>query len=101
MNLNLAFYWSLFLRRLPVMTALFVGCVVIAGVSALKLPPTYTTSARLLVEGPQIPDSMVSSTIRTEAQEQLQVIEQRLLTRGRRASRVKPARHLRCHAWPN
>ena len=82
MNFNLKFYWSLVLRRLPVMMALFLACSVIGGITALKLPPTYSTSARLLVEAPQIPDSMVESTIKTEATEQLQVIEQQLLTRA-------------------
>ncbi len=82
MNLDLAFYWSLFLRRLPVMLALFLICVVSASVSALKLPPTYSTSALLLVEEPQIPNSMVGSVVQTDAGQQLQVIEQRLLTRA-------------------
>ena len=59
MNFDLEFYWGLFLRRLPVMTALFLVCAVSASVTALKLPPTYSTSAQLLVEDAQIPDSMV------------------------------------------
>lgn len=82
MNFDLRFYWALFLRRLPVM-ALFV--LVISGlgiVTALKLPETYSTSARLLVEAPQIPDSMVASTVQTAASEQLDIIQQRLLTRA-------------------
>ncbi|MGC9420014.1 MAG: GumC family protein [Rhodovulum sp.] len=51
-------------------------------VTALKLPETYSTSARLLFEAPQIPDSMVRSTVQTGAVEQLDIIEQRLLTRA-------------------
>ena len=82
MNFDLQFYWGLFLRRLPVMTALFLVCVVSAGVTALKMPPTYTTSAQLLVEEAQIPDCMVATVVREDAGQQLQVIEQRLLTRA-------------------
>jgi polysaccharide chain length determinant protein (PEP-CTERM system associated) len=82
MNFDLQFYWGLFLRRLPVMTALFLVCVVVAGITALKLPPTYSTSAQLLVEEAQIPDSMIRSTVQTDANRQLQVIEQRLMTRA-------------------
>ncbi|MGC3940425.1 GumC family protein [Roseobacter sp. EG26] len=82
MNLDLQFYWGLLLRRLPVMMALFLVCVVSAGVTALKLPPTYSTSAQLLVEEPQIPDSMVAAIVQTDANQQLQVIEQKLLTRA-------------------
>ena len=49
MNLDLKFYWGLFLKRLPVMLALFLVCAISASVSALKLPPTYSTSAHILV----------------------------------------------------
>ena len=82
MNLDLQFYWGLFLRRLPIMLALFLTCVVSAGVSALKLPPTYSTSAQLLVEEAQIPGSMIRAQDEVDANQQLQVIEQRLLTRA-------------------
>lgn len=82
MNLDLQFYWSLLLRRLPVMLALFLVCAVSATVTALKLPPTFSTSAQLLVEEPQIPDSMIATVVQTDASQQLQVIEQRLMTRA-------------------
>lgn len=83
MTLDLGFYWALLLRRLPVMilfVLLFSGLGV---VTALQLPNVYSTSARLLVEESLIPDSMVSSTVRTSAVEQLEIIEQRLLTRAK------------------
>jgi|SRR6056297_564058 len=82
MNFDLGFYWALFKRRLPVM-ALFVLLFSGLGlVTAFKLPETYSTSARLLFEAPQIPEYMVASTVQTDAAEQLQVIEQRLMTRA-------------------
>ncbi|MRU15663.1 chain length-determining protein [Roseovarius sp. A21] len=82
MNVDLGFYWALFKRRLPVM-ALFVLLFSGLGlVTAFKLPETYSTSARLLFEAPQIPENMVASTVQTDAAEQLQVIEQRLMTRA-------------------
>ena len=82
MNFDLQFYWALLLKRLPVMLALFLICTVSAAVVALKMPPTFSTSAQLLVEEPQIPDSMVRSLDQVDAGQQLQVIEQRLLTRA-------------------
>lgn len=82
MNIDLQFYWGLFLKRLPVMMALFLICAVSAAVSALKLPPTYSTSVLLLVEEPQISDDMVVSVVQSDPSQQLQVIEQRLLTRA-------------------
>lgn len=81
MNLDLKFYWGLLLKRLPVMLALFLVCAISASVSALKLPPTFSTSATLLVEEAQIPDSMVRVDA-VDVGQQLQVIEQRLLTRA-------------------
>lgn len=82
MNLDLQFYWGLILRRLPAMTALFLACSVTATVVSLKLPPTYSSSAQLLVEEAQIPDTMVAAVVQADAIQQLQVIEQRLLTRA-------------------
>lgn len=82
MNLDLHFYWKLFLRRFPIMALLVIVCLGLGVITALKTPETYQTSARLLVEAPQIPDSMVASTVQVNAVEQLDIIEQRLMTRA-------------------
>lgn len=82
MNFDLAFYWKLFCRRLPVMLLFILVCSGFGVATALKSPETWSTSARLLVEAPQIPDEMVASTIQTEAKEQLDIIEQKLMTRA-------------------
>lgn len=77
--MNLAFYWALLMRRLPVMLAFLLICSGVGLVAALKLPPTWTTSAQLLIEDPQI---TTGGGDQPEAAEQLQVIEQRLMTRA-------------------
>ena len=82
MNLDLAFYWKLFCRRLPVMTVFLLGCATIGVITALKLPETWSAEARLLVEAPQIPDEMVAATVQTDAEEQLDIIQQKLMTRA-------------------
>lgn len=82
MNLPLRFYWYLFKRRLPAMMALFLICSGLGVITALQLPPTFMSSARLQVDPPQIPDEMVVSTIQTEVAEQLQLIEEQLMTRA-------------------
>ena len=79
MTFDLRFYLSLLARRMPVMLALLLICSAVGIVTALSLPPVYTTTARLLVEDPQVD---VSSLASGDAAEQLQVIEQRLLTRA-------------------
>ncbi len=80
MNIDLKFYWKLFLKRLPAMTALFLICAGVALALAYKLPTVYSTQATLLVEPPQIQG--VSSTVETGAGVQLEVIQQRLMTRA-------------------
>lgn len=79
MNLDLAFYWKLLLRRLPVMMLFILGCSGLGVITALKLPETWATSARLLVEAPQI--TQVKS-VEMDAVEQLDIIQQKLLTRA-------------------
>jgi len=58
--------------------------VTIAGaglVLALILPTVYRSEALLVVESEQIPDDLAQSTVRTNAGEQLQIIEKRVLSR--------------------
>ncbi|WP_207101600.1 GumC family protein [Paracoccus shandongensis] len=78
--IDLRFYWSLLMRRLPVMLALLIICSVFGAVWAIRAPATYSTSARLLVENPRILESR--DTGGDSAGEMLQVIEQQLLTRA-------------------
>ena len=76
--IDLRFYWSLLMRRLPVMLALIIVCSAFGLVWSVKAPPTYSTSARLLVEAPQIAEN----TNAPSASESLDVIEQQLMTRA-------------------
>ncbi len=69
MNSDIRFYWSLLLRRLPVMTVIFGICAAIGLGLALTLPPRYEASASLLVESPQIPDELAASTVQLPSQE--------------------------------
>ena len=81
--MDFRFYFSLFLRRLPYFL-LFVVVGSVMGVTLARLlPPVYLAEARLVVESEQIPDELAASTVRTQATEQLQIIQQRILTRDR------------------
>ena len=77
--IDLRFYWSLLMRRLPVMLALLIICSVFGAVWAIRAPSTYSTSARLLVENPRILEARDSDQ---SAEQILQVIEQQLMTRA-------------------
>lgn len=82
MNSDIKFYFALFRRRLPVMLVIFVLGLGVGLGLALTLPAKYEANARLLVENAQIPEEMFVSTVQTSADKQLQVIEQRLMTRA-------------------
>lgn len=77
--IDLRFYWSLLIRRLPIMLALLIICSSFGAVSAIRAPSTYTTSARLLVEDPQI---LQGNAAQTGNGQGLDVIEQQLMTRA-------------------
>ena len=82
MNFSFRFYLGLLLRRLPVMMALIIVCSGIGIVTALQLPATYDSTATLSVESAQISVDSLDAATQTSANEQLSLIQQRLLTRS-------------------
>lgn len=78
--IDLRFYWSLLMRRLPVMLALLIICSVFGAVWAIRAPSTYSASARMLVENPGILEGRSAND--NSSTEMLQVIEQQLMTRA-------------------
>lgn len=79
--MDLRFYAALFLRRLHWFVLAVLLCSAIGITLARVLPTVYSAEARLVVESEQIPDELAASTVRTQATEQLQIIQQRILTR--------------------
>ena len=80
-NLDVKFYFSVFLRRLPYFLVIASLVVAIAVTVAYILPPVYSSGARMLVEPQQIPDELAQTTVPVDPFEQAQIIEQRLMTR--------------------
>jgi uncharacterized protein involved in exopolysaccharide biosynthesis len=79
---DLRFYLSRLLKRSHyVLFFLLVGSAIGLTLAAI-LPSTYRATAQLVVESEQIPDELAASTVRTNAREQLQIIQQRILTRA-------------------
>ncbi len=79
---NLRFYFSIFRRRFAYFLIVATILSAIAVTVAYTLPPAYVSRMVILVESPQIPEELASSTVRTPAFEQLQIVQQRLLTRS-------------------
>lgn len=80
--MDIRFYLSLLLRRLHYILLLVILGTALGATIALILPPRYVAQARLVVESQQIPDELAASTVQVEANEQLQIIRQRILARG-------------------
>ncbi len=79
--IDLKFYFSLFLRRLHYFLIVLTVGTVVGLTLAWMLPPVYVAEARLVVESEQIPDELAASTVQVAATEQLEIIQQRILTR--------------------
>lgn len=80
--MDLKFYFSLFLRRLHWFLLILVIGSAIGLTLAKVLPPVFVAQARLLVESERIPGELAASTVNTEATEQIEIIQQRILTRN-------------------
>jgi uncharacterized protein involved in exopolysaccharide biosynthesis len=82
MNKTIKFYTKLLVRRLPAMALLFLICTGLGLVLAIRLPTTYQTEARLLVQAPQIDPNLAASTVQISASEEIEIIRQQLMTRA-------------------
>lgn len=82
MNADTRFYFSIFLSRLPIFLLVSTTIAALGILLAISLPTVYTSSAKLLVEPPQIPTVLARTTVETNASEQLQVLQQKLMTRA-------------------
>ena len=80
MNLDLRYYLAVFKRRLPYFLVIAVILSAAAIATAYILPPVYQSSASMLVEPQQI--SGQESTAQIDPYEQIQIIEQRIMTRA-------------------
>lgn len=79
--MDLRFYFSLFMRRFHWFVLIVVLCGSL-GVTLARIAPTvFRAEALLVVESEQIPGELAASTVQTKAQEQIQIIRQRIKTR--------------------
>jgi len=79
---ELKYYLSIFLRRLHYFLVVAVAISTAAVIVAFALPPAYESQTRLLMEAPQIPRDLAATTVNVGTREQLEIIEQRLMTRA-------------------
>ncbi len=80
-NIDLKFYFSLLLRRLPYLIAIVVVALLSSLAATRVISPVYSSSAKILSEAPQIPVELARSTVPLGAVEQLQILQQQITTR--------------------
>ncbi len=81
MNLDLSFYFAVFLRRLHYFIIIFALVTAASLAAAFLLPAVYSASATMLVESSSIPGPLSAPTVQAQALEKLQTIEKKLMTR--------------------
>ncbi|MGB0440778.1 MAG: Wzz/FepE/Etk N-terminal domain-containing protein, partial [Paracoccaceae bacterium] len=79
--MDIKFYLLIFWRRFPYFLILLTLGTAAGIAVSIILPPVYVAQARLVVESEQIPDNLARTTVQTDASEQLQIIQQRIMTR--------------------
>src|SRR5262245_21839040 len=77
---NLADYLGALRRRALVATIAFVSALVVGAIVAVAWPPTYRSTATILIEQQEIPQDLVRSTITSFADQRIQLIKQRVMT---------------------
>ncbi|HKJ76477.1 MAG TPA: Wzz/FepE/Etk N-terminal domain-containing protein, partial [Gammaproteobacteria bacterium] len=71
------------LRRRRGTIALVAIVIVVVGIAAALLwPPTYQSTATILIEEQEIPQDLVQSTVTSYANQRIQTIQQRVMTRA-------------------
>ena len=80
-ELTISDYLSIFKRRWLQMLSVFVVVLLAAVTAAIFLPPTYQSTGTILIESQQIPDDVVKATVTSYANERIEVIKQRVMTR--------------------
>src|ERR1700719_186781 len=76
-----AYYLGLVRRRWPYFLISFVSVLLVGGAVTYLWPATYFSEGKILVQSQQIPSELVRPTVTSAAQERIQVIEQRTMTR--------------------
>src|SRR5580704_1314003 len=75
------FYWQLIKRRWVWFIVPFVIIASSGFAAAVLWPATFLSQGKILVQSQQIPTELVRPTVTNAAQERIQVIEQRTMTR--------------------
>lgn len=74
-------YLSIMRRRAPYMIGIFITGFLISVIVAIVIPPTYRATGTIMVESQQIAENVMSTTVKTQLEDQINSIKQRVMTR--------------------
>lgn len=74
-------YLSVARRYFLLLAGVGTAIMAIAVTIAVLLPPIYSSSATILVESQRVPTELVQATVRSDANERIAIIRQRVMTR--------------------
>src|SRR3954467_6912924 len=80
-QLTLADYLAILQRHVLLIAGSFLGILVIAAAVAMLVPPVYQSTGTILIESQQIPTELVQATVTSYADERIEIIKQRVMTR--------------------
>jgi polysaccharide biosynthesis transport protein len=80
-QLTLADYIAILRRRAWLIVGSFFGTLLLGGAVTLLLPPVYRATGSILIESQQIPTDLVQDSVTSYADERIEVIKQRVMTR--------------------
>ena len=80
-ELTISDYLSIMRRQARYMVGGFVVVLSIAVILAFAIPPAYRSSGTIMVETPQVLDGVTPRATRTDLDERINVIKQRVMTR--------------------
>lgn len=80
-SLSLFDYIGILRRRALLILVTFSGVFALAVAVALLAPPVYQSTGTILIESQQIPTDLVQATVTTFADERIETIKQRVMTR--------------------
>lgn len=79
---DIQFYMTIVVRRLPYIVVIILTTIALSIVAALQMPRVYRSTAKILIEAPQIPAEMVKPTVQTSSLDQLLIVQQQITTRA-------------------
>jgi len=88
-DLTIKDYISIIKRRIRYLIIPFFITLLLSMLLAVLLPPIYQSTATILIEEQEIPSELVKSTVTTFADQRIQMISQRIMTRSNLSEIIK------------